>query len=158
MAKKAEKPASPEKGKKKEKEYVHPWGEIFQKRIWKEKITNVHIMGLMGLSEPAFYDGITSGSFKFLNLLKIYKLYDWDLNELKSDDRNIVNDPNTHYNRLASTEQNNSQQLENIQRIYDAHIESLKGEIYTLKGQINFLQKVIEKDYGISGGAVSNGG
>jgi len=133
------------------------WTEIFKERIRKEKLEQKKIIELMGISEPAFYAGIKKETFKFQNILKIYKHFDWDLNELKAEDENIINEATTYYNRIVSTDKNNSQQLENLQRIYENHIQSLRSEIENQQGQISFLQKIIEKDMGTQGAKTSCG-
>jgi vacuolar-type H+-ATPase subunit I/STV1 len=122
------------------------WVQIFLQRIKKEKIENKKAVEIMGVSEAAFYAGIKNDSFKFQNILKVYKLFDWDLNELKSDDINIVNEPDSLHNRTKSTIENYSQQIENIKRIYESHIDTLKEQNETLKKQLDFLKEIIKKE------------
>lgn len=122
------------------------WIDIFNEHIRIEKLEKKKLIETMGVSETAFYKGIKNESFKFQNILKVYKHYDWDLNELKGDDINIITKPNNYYNRIKSTEENASLQMENLKRIYESHIETLKEQNETLKKQLDFLQQMIKKE------------
>jgi len=134
------------------------WTEIFKERIRIEKVEKKKLAELIGMSETAFHKGFKNESFKFQNILKVYNHFNWDLNELKGDNISIVSNPETYFNKTKTTEQNASQQIENIKRIYESHILSLKDEIEILKRQLEFLQEIIRKPNGNSGGAHSNAG
>ncbi len=127
------------------------WTEIFKERIRKQKVEQKKIAQIMGVSETSFYTGILNNSMKFQNILKVYTFFDWDMNELKGKNIEIVTEPIVIENKTNTTEEILSKQILDMKDSYESHIK-------TLQGQVEFLQEIIKKDHGILGEVVSKAG
>ncbi|MCX6231106.1 MAG: hypothetical protein NTZ33_06140 [Bacteroidetes bacterium] len=110
------------------------WTEIFKERIRIEKIEHKTIIKLIGISEAAFYKGFKTDSFKFQNILKVYKHYGWDLNELKIEDANTLKKLKT---TAKQTEQNESQKESNLIQLMEDQVSNLGSHIDRLKAALD---------------------
>lgn len=122
------------------------WIQIFLQRIKREGVENKKVAALMGVSEAAFYSGVKNDSFKFQNILKVYKHFNWDLNELMAESVDIINDREQYFKSLNSIESVKSQNVEDLKKVYDSFVESLKDEIKSCKEQNEFLRGLINKN------------
>ena len=129
------------------------WSEIFRERIKKEKIPMIRIAEIMEISETAFHAGFKKDSFKTQNILKVYKHYDWDLNELKADNINIIYEKETKYFISKKTEENNSIPLDKLEKFYEKRLEEKDSEIKYLRKQ---LDKLIKNNNAMEGGAAAS--
>jgi hypothetical protein len=121
------------------------WTQIFLQRIKKEGVENKKIISLMEVSETAFYSGIKNDSFKFQNVLKVYKHFNWDMNELMAESVDIINDREQYLKSQSLVEKIKSDNVEDLKKVYDSYVDSLKEQINQQNIQIEFLQGLINK-------------
>jgi hypothetical protein len=121
------------------------WTQIFLQRIKKEGVENKKIISLMEVSETAFYSGIKNDSFKFQNVLKVYKHFKWDMNELMAESVDIINDREQYLKSQSLVEKIKSDNVEDLKKVYDSYVDSLKEQINQQNIQIEFLQGLINK-------------
>lgn len=111
------------------------WTQIFKERIKLEGIEQKEIIKIMGINESGYYKAIKNNSMKTQNILKVYKHFDWDLNELKGENKD-----NLKKNKFLSIETYNID-IEKIKMTYEEKIAVLNDYIKTLQENVNILLK-----------------
>ena len=111
------------------------WTQIFKERIKLEGIEQKEIIRIMGINESGYYKAIKNNSMKTQNILKVYNHFDWDLNELKGENKD-----NLKKNKFLSIETYNID-LEKIKLTYEEKIAVLNDYIKTLQENVNILLK-----------------
>ena len=111
------------------------WTQIFKERIKLEGIEQKEIIRIMGINESGYYKALKNNSMKTQNILKVYKHFDWDLNELKGENKDKLKK-----NKFLSIETYNID-IEKIKLTYEEKIAVLNDYIKTLQENVNILLK-----------------
>ena len=117
------------------------WSENFKEHIRKEKIKQKDIYPLMGISKETFILNMKKNSMNIEHLLKVYEHYNWDLNELKEEQLDIVNQSPLKQQNTTKSDIYSTFELKEIKNLYEKLLEGKDKEINYLRKQLDKLIK-----------------
>ena len=126
------------------------WSEQFKEHIRKQKIKQKDLYPLMGITKKTFITNLEKNSMRIEHILKVYELYNWDLNELKEGESNIINEKPELYQKPVQGNSNYTFELKEIKNLYEKLLEGKDKEINYLRKQ---LDKFIKNNSALEGGA-----
>ena len=124
------------------------WSEQFKEHIRKQKIKQKDLYPLMGITKKTYITNLEN--MRIEHILKVYELYNWDLNELKEGESNIINEKPELYQKPVQGNSNYTFELKEIKNLYEKLLEGKDKEINYLRKQ---LDKFIKNNSALEGGA-----
>ena len=126
------------------------WSEQFKEHIRKQKIKQKDLYPLMGITKKTFITNLEKNSMRIEHILKVYELYNWDLNELKEGESNIINEKPELYQKPVQGNSNYTFELKEIKNLYEKLLEGKDKEINYLRKQLDIF---IKNNSALEGGA-----
>ncbi len=111
------------------------WTQIFKERIKLEGIEQKEIIRIMGINESGYYKAIKNNSMKTQNILKVYNHFDWDLNELKGENKEKLKQ------NIILAKETYNEEIEKVKQTYEGKIAELNDYIKTLNENLNIVLK-----------------